>query len=157
MAWSIYTHASIGDTRNPRPLGTCDRCGMIYNRDVLRWQYDWAGLKEFNKGVLVCRKCMDVPQQQLKNIKIPIDPVAIVNPRPGEFTGMAISSSPNVFDTVVPSQIVVQSSATDGTQEIGDRSPIVTQDSSEPLLTEVTVVPYPDPNMTYTRQGDASS
>lgn len=146
MGWSIYTHAGLGDIRKPRPLGACDRCGFIYNRDRLKWQFQWSGLTHRNTQMLVCPSCMDTLQPQLKAIKIPIDPLPVRNPRPGEFGGMVISSSPDAFNTVVPSQIVVQSPNTDGTQEIGDRSPLVTQDSSLPLTTEVTVTPYPDPN-----------
>lgn len=146
MAWSIYTHAALGDVRNPRPLGSCDRCGFVYNLDRLKWQYTWAGQSIRRDGMLVCPTCMDLPQQQLRAITIPIDPVPIVNPRPGEYGGMVISSSPEVFATIVPSPIVVQSSATDGTQEIGDRSPLVTQNSSLLIVTETTVTPNPDPN-----------
>lgn len=166
MGWSIYTHASVGDVRKPRPLASCDRCGFIYNRDQLRWQYDWAGLKEMNRGVLVCRKCMDTPQAQLRTIQIPIDPYPIYNPRPGEFGGMVISSNPDIYDTIVPNEIVVEApigsgdafqfdafqSVVDAFQfniritEIGDRPPIVTQTSSYPLLQEITIVPNPDPN-----------
>lgn len=157
MAWSIYTHATLGDVRRPNSLATCDRCGFIYNRNHLKWQYDWAGLKEMNRGVLVCQKCMDTPQAQLKTIQIPIDPVSIMNPRPGEFADMVIESSPDVFATVAPSQIVVESTTSGAT--IGDRTPIVTQNTSKPLLTETTVTPYPDPNAGaggYTRQGVSS-
>jgi hypothetical protein len=47
----------------------------------LRWQYDWAGASLINKRILVCNTCYDEPQQQLRAIIIPADPVPIVNPR----------------------------------------------------------------------------
>lgn len=144
MAWSLYNHASI-DKYHPRPLGVCDRCGFVYNRDKLYWQYTMVGVQSLNLRVLVCRKCMDKPQEQLRTIIIPPDPVAIMNPRPGEFSGMVISSNPDAFDTIVPSPLVLQSS-TDGTTHIGDRSPIVTESSSLLIVTEVMVTPNPDPN-----------
>ncbi len=146
MAWSIYTHASVGDISKPRPLASCDRCGFIYNRDHLRAQYDWAGLKEMNRGVLVCRRCQDAVQPQLKAITIPLDPVSIMNPRPGEYGATVYQTAPDPFNTIIPSQLVVQSPGNDDTTHIGDRSPIVTENSSLPLLAEITVTPNPDPN-----------
>jgi hypothetical protein len=47
----------------------------------LRWQYDWAGASLINKRILVCNTCYDTPQEQLRAIIIPADPVPIVNPR----------------------------------------------------------------------------
>jgi hypothetical protein len=42
---------------------------------------DWAGASLINKRILVCNTCMDTPQQQLRAIVIPADPMPIVNPR----------------------------------------------------------------------------
>jgi hypothetical protein len=67
--------------RNPRAFGVCDRCAIWYNRDRLTWQYDWAGASLINKRILVCNTCYDEPQQQLRAIIIPADPVPITNPR----------------------------------------------------------------------------
>ena len=67
--------------RNPRAFGICDRCGFLYNHDRLQWQYDWAGASLINKRMLVCNTCLDVPQQQLRAIVIPADPIPIQNPR----------------------------------------------------------------------------
>ena len=38
-----------------------------------------------NKRILVCRRCLDRPQQQLRAIVIPADPVPIKNPRTEPF------------------------------------------------------------------------
>lgn len=147
MPWANYTHADINRS-NPRPLGVCDRCGFTYNRDMLRWQYQWAGKAEFNLRILVCPPCMDTPQEQLRTIILPIDPVPIANPRPGEYAGMVISSSPDIYDTIVPNQLVVESSGNPdlGNTNIGNREPIVTETSSLPLMPEITITPNPDPN-----------
>lgn len=67
--------------RNPRAAGQCDRCGFVYNHLNLAWQYDWAGASLINKRLLVCDTCNDVPQQQLRAIVVPADPVPIQNPR----------------------------------------------------------------------------
>src|SRR5262245_3449285 len=68
--------------RWPRAHAVCDRCGGHYNHDELAWQFDWMGPKLQNKRILVCRSCMDLPQEQLRTIIIPQDPVPIQNPRP---------------------------------------------------------------------------
>jgi hypothetical protein len=47
----------------------------------LQWQYDWAGASLINKRILVCDTCNDVPQEQLRAIVVPADPIPIVNPR----------------------------------------------------------------------------
>lgn len=68
-------------SRNPEAFAVCDRCGAIYNHIDLSWQFDWAGTELINKRILVCRRCTDVPQQQLRAIILPPDPVPIQNPR----------------------------------------------------------------------------
>lgn len=68
-------------SRNPRAFGICDRCGFLYNHDRLKWQRDWAGASLINKRILVCDTCLDVPQNQLRAIVVPADPVPIYNPR----------------------------------------------------------------------------
>jgi hypothetical protein len=47
----------------------------------LKWQYDWAGASLINKRILVCDTCYDEPQEQLRAIVLPADPVPIINPR----------------------------------------------------------------------------
>ena len=76
---------SVSQTR-PIARATCDRCGFIYNHNMLNWQFDWAGTKLQNKRILVCRRCQDVPQEQLRTFVIPADPIPIMNPRPESVT-----------------------------------------------------------------------
>ena len=68
-------------SRNPRAFAICDRCGFLYNHINLQWQYDWAGASLINRRILVCDECLDTPQQQLRAIVVPADPVPILNPR----------------------------------------------------------------------------
>lgn len=75
-----HGRASVS-TRNPRAFAICDNCGFLYNHDELRWQFDWAGNKLINKRQLVCRRCNDLPQNQLRAIVLPADPVPVMNPR----------------------------------------------------------------------------
>ena len=76
--------ARVSSTR-PQAQAVCDRDGLWYNRVDLRWQYDWAGTSLINKRILVCKRCLDRPQQQLRAIIIPADPVPIQNPRTEPF------------------------------------------------------------------------
>jgi hypothetical protein len=72
--------------RAPRALGVCDRCGFLYNHDELQWQWDWLqGPRLFNLRILVCRTCLDIPQESGRTIVLPPDPVPIANPRPENY------------------------------------------------------------------------
>lgn len=75
-----HGRASVS-SRNPRAFAICDRCGFLYNHDRLQWQYQWAGASIYNTRKLVCPTCLDVPQEQLRAIVVPADPVPIQNPR----------------------------------------------------------------------------
>lgn len=76
-----HGRASI-NARSPKALGVCDRCGALYNLNALQWQFEWAGTKLQNLRLLVCKSCLDVPQEQLRTIVLPPDPVPVMNPRP---------------------------------------------------------------------------
>lgn len=69
------------DSRRPIARAVCDRCGFVYNRTDLKFQYQWSGALLQNLRLLVCQRCMDVPQEQLRTIILPADPVPISNPR----------------------------------------------------------------------------
>lgn len=69
----------------PQAFAICDRCGLGYNHNQLRFQFDWAGTSLVNKQLLVCSACYDRPQEQLRAIILPADPVPIPNPRPQNF------------------------------------------------------------------------
>lgn len=73
--------ADISASR-PRALAICDRCGKRVNHDRLQWQWQFQGPQLFNIRLLVCRSCLDVPQEQLRTIVLPPDPVPIQNARP---------------------------------------------------------------------------
>lgn len=128
MAWARYTRATASRT-DPRAFGTCDRCGFIWNRNQLDWQYQWAGARLQNRVILVCPSCMDVPQMQLRAILIPPDPVPIDNPRPDPYMLMAQSSTPDGYASGSPNTIATQ-----------DNDPITTE-STIPLITEINITP----------------
>lgn len=81
MGYASRSGRARTSARNPQAFGVCDRCALWYNHSMLRWQYDWAGASLINKRLLVCDTCYDEPQQQLRSIIIPADPVPILNPR----------------------------------------------------------------------------
>lgn len=70
------------DASNPRALGVCDFCGFLYNLQDLRWQFEWIGPRLTNQRMLVCRTCNDKPQEQLRTIVLPPDPIPVFNARP---------------------------------------------------------------------------
>lgn len=130
MGYVRYTRARI-DSRNPAALAVCDRCGLVYNHHKLRWQYDWRGPNLQDLGILICPSCMDEPQEQLRSIVLPPDPVPIIQPRPGEFASMVISSSPDSYATIVPNWLAT---------EAGD---YLTTELGENLIGEIQITPTP--------------
>jgi len=116
---------------SPRAHAICDRCGFRYNHYQLKWQFDWAGASLVNKRLLVCDRCYDEPQQQLRTIAIPADPVPIQNPRIQDFvtaeTNYRVTSGQNTIDP--ETGIPVPGGNTRITQDDNNR---VTQQTGEP-------------------------
>ena len=75
-----HGRATVSAT-NSRAFGICDRCGFLYNHYELQWQFDYRGAALLNTRILVCETCLDVPQNQLRNIIVPADPTPIMNAR----------------------------------------------------------------------------
>lgn len=128
----MYYHgrASISPTA-PRALAVCDRCGFLYNHHNLKWQYQWVGPRLQNLKLLVCDGCLDVPQEQLRTLLLPPDPVPIPDPRPENYAVMVNSYV-----------------ATQGSQDsLGDYSgqDQLTTESSDNLILEIEVTPSPNP------------
>lgn len=76
---------------SPKAWGICDSCGFLYVKKDLQFQYEWAGNRLVNQNMLVCDRCYDIPQEQLRSIVLPADPVPIQNPRPERY---AIDNNP---------------------------------------------------------------
>jgi hypothetical protein len=81
MAWASRSGRARTSAKNPRAFGVCDRCGIWYNFNTLKWQYDWRGTSLQNLRFLVCDRCYDLPQEQLRSIVVPPDPTPIMNAR----------------------------------------------------------------------------
>jgi hypothetical protein len=85
VAYASIAGRAFTDSENPSAHGICDRCGFRYNLRSLSWQFDWAGTSMINKRILVCQSCKDDPQEQLRSITLPADPVPVRNPRAENF------------------------------------------------------------------------
>lgn len=77
----IHGRARV-DSRSPSAFGSCDFCGMLYNRTDLVPQMEWYGTSLTDTGYRTCRRCLSVPQDQLRPIILPPDPIPIMEPRP---------------------------------------------------------------------------
>jgi hypothetical protein len=85
MSYASQAGRARTSPKNPQAHAICDRCGERYNFVDLKWQYDWRGSSLQNLRILVCSHCYDAPQQQLRAIVLPADPLPIVNARPENF------------------------------------------------------------------------
>lgn len=81
MGYASQAGRARTSSKTPQAHAICDRCGERVNHVDLKWQYDWRGASLANLRILVCGHCYDEPQQQLRAITLPADPVPIQNPR----------------------------------------------------------------------------
>lgn len=86
MSWRLHGKRVEVSAIQPDAFATCDRCGSNVNHSTLRWQYDWAGQIMQNKRLLVCSRCFDIPSPFLKSLKLPLDPVPVLNARPEPYS-----------------------------------------------------------------------
>lgn len=124
MAWARSGRARISRT-NPEARGVCDRCGFMYSLNYLRYQYQWAGTKLQNLRLRVCDTCMDVPQEQLRAIILPPDPVPVMDPRPERYSGEVVS----YLQTV--------------------EGPSLLTEDGQAIIWQIEITPVPDPNNPY--------
>lgn len=90
MAYASQSGHARTSIRDSRAFGVCFRCGQWWNRDQLRDQWDWRGAQLQNLYILVCPRCYDQPQEQLRAISLPGDPVPIIRPSPWDFDASSI-------------------------------------------------------------------
>ena len=81
MGYASQAGRARTSSKNPQAHAICDKCGFRYNHVDLAWQFDWGGASLINKRILVCQPCNDIPQNQLRAIVLPADPVPVMNPR----------------------------------------------------------------------------
>lgn len=85
MGWASKSGRARTNASNPQAFAVCDRCGIWYNHVDLKFQYEWRGATLQNIQVLICRECYDTPQENVRSIVVPADPVPIAFPRPEVF------------------------------------------------------------------------
>ena len=130
MAYASKSGRARTSPSNPQAFAVCDRCGLWTNRVDLQWQFDWRGASLMNIRLLVCNDCYDEPQQQLRAIVVPADPVPVINPRIEPFaadeTNTRYTSGQNTIDPItgipVPGRInrITQAYANRVTQQTGE-------------------------------------
>lgn len=102
MGYASRSGRARTSARSPQAHAICDRCGARVNFVDLDWQFQWGGASLINLRLLVCRHCKDVPQEQLRAIVLPADPLPIINARPQDFTDAETDyrslSAPTVYD-----------------------------------------------------------
>ena len=131
MAYASQSGRASTNPSNPRAFAVCDRCGFWHNRVDLQWQFDWAGSGLINKRLLVCHECYDTPQEQLRAIVVPADPVPIQQPRIEYFVNSETDSrTTSGQDTIDPlTGIPVPGTTVRVTQQSNTRTP---QQTGEP-------------------------
>lgn len=123
MGWpNVNGRARISATR-PEAKAVCDRCGFMYSLRDLQYQFQWGGVTLINTQLLVCKPCMDIPQEQFRSFVLPPDPLPVDNPRI-EYYGIEVTS-------------FLQT-------ELG---PTLLTEDGQALLWEIDVTPNTDPNL----------
>ena len=131
MAYASQSGRARTSASNPQAHAICDRCGFRYNLVNLKWQFDWRGASLMNLRILVCNDCYDTPQEQLRAIIVPADPVPVMNPRVQDFvtaeTNNRFTSGQNTVNAATNIPVVGGDNRI--TQNDQDR---VTQQTGEP-------------------------
>lgn len=104
MGYASISGRARVNAKDPQAFGVCQRCNQWYNRVNLHWQFDWRGAALQNLYLLVCDSCTDVPQEQLRAIVVPADPLPVlfpvVEPFEQDETNVRVASAPTVYDPV---------------------------------------------------------
>ena len=82
MGYASRSGHAVTNPQHPRAFGVCDACGFWFNHHKLRYAVEWQGTQLVNLRFLVCERCWDKPNDQLRAKIVPPDPVPIRDPRP---------------------------------------------------------------------------
>lgn len=85
MSYASRSGRARTSSRNPQAFAVCQRCSIWRNHADLSWQYQWAGAGLQNIRLLVCNECLDTPQDQLRSLVLPPDPLPILYALPEPF------------------------------------------------------------------------
>jgi hypothetical protein len=141
MAYASRSGRARTSATKPQAFGVCDRCAIWYNLSALHWQFDWRGTSLQNLWIRVCTRCLDVPQEQLRAIQLPADPVPVWQPRVENFADAETdyrSTAPGTVDPITG--IPIPSTTLRVTQDCQNR---ITQPIGVPNgLEQPAVMPY---------------
>ncbi len=129
MAYASQSGRARTSPSSPAAFAVCDRCGMWWNHNRLRWQIDIRGPVLANIRLLVCPDCYDEPAWNTRAIVLPADPVPVVQPRTQNFadteTDYQTVAAPSTIDPdtgiQIPGTTILQDQNGDNllTQPIG--------------------------------------
>lgn len=85
MAYASRSGRAFTSPTSPRAFAVCDRCGIWTQHHKLRNQVEWRGASLLPTYIFVCPLCWDRPQEQLRAIVVPADPLPIIQPRVEQF------------------------------------------------------------------------
>lgn len=77
MGYASKSGRAKTNSKNPEAFGVCMRCGIWYNRNQLRNQMEWRGATLLPLYIFVCNPCYDTPQENLRAIVVPADPIPV--------------------------------------------------------------------------------
>jgi len=136
MGYASQAGRARTSSTNPQAHAICDRCGFRYNHINLRWQFDWRGASLQNLRLLVCNTCYDAPQEQLRAIVVPADPMPIVQPRVEDFvtaeTNTRVTSGLNTVDPKTGLPIQGGNTRVTSLDNVATENRRVTQQTGEP-------------------------
>jgi len=141
MAYASQSGRARTSSKKPQAFAVCMRCGLWYNRVDLNFQYDWRGTALQNLYILVCERCTDTPQEQLRAIQLPADPTPVYFPSVENFADAETdyrSTLPGTIDPVT--NIPIPSTTLRVTEDCQNR---ITQPLGQPEgLSQQAVMPY---------------
>lgn len=77
MAYASKSGRARTSPTSPEAYAVCQRCSLWYNRRALKNQHEWRGAALLPLYIYVCDTCLDVPQQQLRALTLPADPIPV--------------------------------------------------------------------------------
>jgi len=144
VAYASQAGRARTNASNPQAHAICDRCGFRYNWVDLQWQFDWRGASLQNLRILVCRDCVDKPQEQLRAIVVPADPTPIVNARVQDF----VAAETNYHTVVNPPQVNAQTGL-----PVPQTTTLITQDGQNMTITPIGIPSDLDPGAVMPLEG----
>lgn len=85
MAYASRAGRARTSPSRPQAHSICQRCGFRVNRVDMINQTEWRGAALLAINIFVCDRCLDTPQEQLRAIILPADPVPVLLPFPEPF------------------------------------------------------------------------